>query len=44
MIAVTPYSEVVLRSNANALWSFAEDLKEIADEVEARPGPDDTTH
>ena len=46
VIGVTPNGEVVLRSNANPdiLRAFAEDLVQIADEVEASPGPHETTH
>ena len=46
VVAVTPDGEVVLRSNVSpdALRSFGEDLKNIADELEAAPTPDDTTH
>jgi hypothetical protein len=46
VLAVTPDGEVVLRSNVSpdALRSFGEDLKHIADELEAAPTPDDTTH
>jgi hypothetical protein len=46
VIAVTPDGEVVLRSNVSAdvLRSFGEDLKNIADELEATPSPGDTTH
>jgi hypothetical protein len=46
VIAVTPDGEVVLRSNVSAdvLRSFGEDLKNIADELEATPWPGDTTH
>ena len=44
VVAVTPDGEVVLRSNVSpdVLRSFGEDLKSIADELEAAPG--DTTH
>jgi hypothetical protein len=36
----------MLRSNVSpdVLRSFGEDLKNIADELEARPEPGDTTH
>jgi hypothetical protein len=46
VVAVTPDGEVVLRSNVSpdALRSFGEDLKDIADELEAAPKPGDTTH
>jgi hypothetical protein len=46
VIAVTPDGQVVLRSNVSAdvLRSFGEDLKNIADELEAPPEPGDTTH
>jgi hypothetical protein len=47
VIAVTPDGEVVLRSNVSpdVLRSFGQDLKNIADELEATPpAPDDTTH
>ena len=47
LIAVTPDGGVVLRSNVgpDVLRSFGEDLKNIADELEATPlAPDDTTH
>jgi hypothetical protein len=46
VVAVTPDGEVVLRSNVSpdALRSFGKDLKNIADELEAAPTPDDTTH
>jgi hypothetical protein len=46
VVAVTPDGEVVLRSNVSpdALRSFGEDLKNIADELEASPKPGDTTH
>ena len=44
-IAVTPDGRVVLRSNVSAdvLRSFGKDLIDVADELEAPPGPDDTT-
>jgi hypothetical protein len=46
VIAVTPSGEVILRSNISpdVLRSFGEDLKNIADELEASPAPDDTKH
>jgi hypothetical protein len=46
VIAVTPDGEVVLRSNVSpdALRSFGEDLKNIADELEAAAAPDETKH
>ena len=46
VIAVTPDGQVVLRSNVSAdvLRSFGEDLKSVADELEAPPKPGDTTH
>ena len=46
VIAVTPDGQVVLRSNVSAdvLRSFGEDLKNVADELEAPPKPGDTTH
>ena len=46
VVAVTPDGEVVLRSNVSpdVLRSFGEDLKNIADELEAPPEPGDTTH
>ena len=46
VVAVTPDGEVVLRSNVNpdVLRSFGEDLKNIADELEETPEPEDTTH
>jgi hypothetical protein len=46
VIAVTPDGEVVLRSNVSAdvLRSFGQDLINVADELEAPPGPGDTTH
>jgi len=46
VVAVTPGGEVVLRSNVSpdALRSFGEDLKNIADELEASPKPDGTAH
>jgi hypothetical protein len=46
VIAVTPDGELVLRSNVSAdvLRSFREDLKNVADELEAPPKPGDTTH
>jgi hypothetical protein len=46
VIAVTPDGEVVLRSNVSpdVLRSFGEDLKNIADELEAPPAPDDPRH
>ena len=46
VIAVTPDGEVVLRSNVSAdvLRSFGEDLKNVADELEAPSKPGDTTH
>src|ERR1044072_2284722 len=46
VIAVTPDGQVVLRSNVSAdvLRSFGEDLKNVADELEAPPKPADTTH
>lgn len=45
VVAVTPDSQVILRSNVSpdVLRSFGEDLKNIADELEA-PKPGDTTH
>jgi hypothetical protein len=46
VVAVTPDGEVVLRSNVSpdVLRSLGEDLKNIADELEAAPEPGDTTH
>ena len=46
VMAVTPDSQVVLRSNVSAdvLRSFGEDLKNVANELEAPPQPGDTTH
>jgi hypothetical protein len=46
VIAVTPVGEVILRSNVSAdvLRSFGEDLKNVADELEADAKPGDTTH
>jgi hypothetical protein len=46
VIAVTPVSELVLRSNdsPDLLRAFGEDLKNVADELEAPPEPGDTTH
>jgi hypothetical protein len=46
VIAVTPDSQVVLRSNVNpdVLRSFGEDLKNVADELTAPPEPGDTSH
>jgi hypothetical protein len=46
VVAVTPDGEVVLRSNVSpdVLRSFGEDLKNIADELEASPASGDTTH
>jgi hypothetical protein len=46
VIAATPNGEVVLRSNVSpdVLRSFGEDLKNIADELEAPPAPDDPRH
>ncbi|SEP44924.1 hypothetical protein SAMN02990966_06396 [Rhodospirillales bacterium URHD0017] len=46
VVAVTPDGEVVLRSNVSpdALRSFGEDLKNIADELEAPLEPGDTSH
>ena len=46
VIAVTPDGEVVLRSNVSPdmLRSFGEDLINVADELDAPPQPDDTTH
>ena len=46
VVAVTPDGEVVLRSNVSpdVLRSLGEDLKNIADELEATPEPGDTTH
>lgn len=46
VIAVTPDGQVVLRSNVSpdVLRSFGEDLKNVADELEAPPEPGDTTH
>jgi hypothetical protein len=46
VVAVTPNGQVVLRSNVSpdGLRSFSEDLKNIADDLEAPPEPDDTTH
>ena len=46
IVAVTPDGEVVLRSNVSpdVLRSFGEDLKNIADELEAAPAPDDPRH
>ncbi len=46
VIAVTLDGQVVLRSNVSAdvLRSFGEDLKNVADELEAPPKPGDTTH
>ena len=46
VVAVTPDGEVVQRSNVSpdVLRSLGEDLKNIADELEAPPEPGDTTH
>ena len=46
VIAVAPDGQVVLRSNVSpdVLRSFGEDLKNVADELEAPPEPGDTTH
>ena len=46
VVAVTPDGEVVLRSNVSpdVLRSLGDDLKNIADELEAPPKPGDTTH
>ena len=46
VIAVTPDDEIVLRSNLSPdiLRSFGEDLKNIADELEAPRAPGDETH
>ena len=47
VVAVTPDGEVVLRSNVSpdVLRSFGEDLKNIADELDAaQQEPGDTTH
>jgi hypothetical protein len=45
VIAVTPDGQIVLRSNVSAdvLRSFGENLKNVADELEAPPKPGDTT-
>lgn len=45
VIAVTPDSQVILRSNVSpdVLRSFGEDLKNVADELEAPSKPGDTT-
>ena len=46
VVAATPDGEVVLRSNVSpdVLRSLGEDLKNIADELEAPPEPGDPTH
>jgi hypothetical protein len=46
VIVVTPDGQVVLRGNVSAdvLRSFGEDLKNVANELEAPPDPGDTTH
>ena len=46
VVAVPLDGEVVLRSNVSpdVLRSFSEDLKTIADELEASPASGDTTH
>ncbi|GEP61206.1 hypothetical protein [Reyranella soli] len=46
VIAATPDGEVVLRSNVDpdVLRSFSEDLKNIADELEASPRRDNQAH
>ena len=46
IVAVTLDGEVVLRSDVSpdVLRSLGEDLKNIADELEAPPEPCDTTH
>ena len=46
VVAVTPDGQVVLRSNVSpdVLRSLGEDLKNIADELEAAPEAGDTTH
>ena len=46
VVAVTPDGDVVLRSNVSpdALRSLGEDLKNIADELEALTEPGDTTN
>jgi hypothetical protein len=46
VVAVTPDSKIVLRSNVSAdvIRSFGKDLQEVADELTAPPEPGDTTH
>jgi hypothetical protein len=46
VVAVTPDNQVVLRSNVapEVLRSFGDDLKSIADELEAKPSPGEATH
>jgi hypothetical protein len=46
VVAVTPDGQVILRSNVppEVLRSFGKDLQDVADELTAQPGPDDTTH
>ena len=45
-LAVTADSEVVLRSNVRGqdMRAFGQDLIDLADELTAPPGPDDTKH
>ena len=46
VVGATPDKQIVVRSNGDheVMRSFGEDLKNVADELEAPPKPDDTTH
>ena len=46
VVGATPDNQIVVRSNGDheVMRSFGEDLKNVADELEAPPEPDDTTH
>jgi len=46
VVGATPDNQIVVRSNGDheVMRSFGEDLKNVADELEAPPKPGDTTH
>ena len=46
VVGATPDNQIVVRSNGDheVMRSFGEDLKNVADELEAPPEPGDTTH
>ena len=46
VVGATPDNQIVVRSNGDheVMRSFGEDPQNVADELEAPPEPDDTTH